>query len=150
MLADEDWAFMLDYFGLTDNGFRYPPRYNIAPTQNVMAVISDGKERRAGLLRWGLIPEWSETEATSFNTFNARVETLLVAPSFRNLISRKRCVIVADGLYECTARAKSHTGSDSRSRKCSAWRDCGVCGGNQTERGKSIPAQLSHANRICS
>ncbi len=99
-MAYEDWSFMMDYFELTDYGFRYPPRYNIAPTQKVMAVISDGRERRAGLLRWGLIPEWSETETTTFNTFNARSETLLVAPSFRNLVSRKRCVIVADGIYE--------------------------------------------------
>jgi putative SOS response-associated peptidase YedK len=91
---------MLDYFGLTDNGFRYPPRYNIAPSQQAPAIISDGKERRIGLLKWGLLPSWSKTEKTSFGTINARAETLLVAPSFRNLVSRKRCIIPADGFYE--------------------------------------------------
>jgi putative SOS response-associated peptidase YedK len=45
-MAYEDWDFMMDYFGLTNTGFRYPPQYNIAPTQKVRAIISDGKERR--------------------------------------------------------------------------------------------------------
>ncbi len=91
---------MLDYFGVTGTGFRYPARFNIAPAQQLPAIISDGKQRRIGLLKWGLLPSWSETETTSFNIFNKRAETLLVAPSFRNLVSRKRCLIVADGLYE--------------------------------------------------
>ncbi|GMA50106.1 DUF159 family protein [Alicyclobacillus contaminans] len=100
MAYEGDWSAIIEYFRLTDNGFRYPPRYNIAPTQNVMAIISDGNERRAGMLRWGLIPRWSETEKTSFSTFNARAERLATAPSFRHLIARRRCVVVADGIYE--------------------------------------------------
>jgi putative SOS response-associated peptidase YedK len=99
-MAYEDWSAVLEYFGVIDNGFRYPPRYNIAPTQQVPAIISDGKQRRIGLLKWGLVPYWSETEKTSFSTINARAETLLVAPSFRHLVSRKRCIIPADGFYE--------------------------------------------------
>jgi putative SOS response-associated peptidase YedK len=98
--ANEDWAFMLDYFGVPDTGFRFPPQYNIAPSQKVPAIISDGRKRRIGLLKWGLVPSWAEKEMASFVTINARVETLLVKPSYRNLVSRKRCIIPADGLFE--------------------------------------------------
>jgi putative SOS response-associated peptidase YedK len=98
--ANEDWGFMLDYFGVPDTGFRYPAQYNIAPSQKVPAIISDGHERRIGLLKWGIIPSWSEKENTTLSTFNARVETLLVKPTFKDLVSRKRCIVPADGLYE--------------------------------------------------
>ncbi len=68
----EDWSEVLEYFGITDNGFRIPPRYNIAPAQDVVAIISDGHERRIGMLRWRLIPTWLKTANTRFKTFNAR------------------------------------------------------------------------------
>jgi putative SOS response-associated peptidase YedK len=99
-LAYEDFEWMYEYFHVEDNGFRYPPRYNIAPGQDVVAIISDGQKRRMGLLKWGLIPSWSQTGKTRFKTFNARAETLLVKPTFKHLVSRKRCLIPADGFFE--------------------------------------------------
>lgn len=91
---------MLDYFGVSDTGFRFPPQYNIAPTQKVPAIISDGRKRRIGLLKWGLLPSWVGKQMTNFELINARAETLLVRPAYKNLVSRKRCIIPADGLYE--------------------------------------------------
>lgn len=78
----------------------YRPRYNIAPTQQVIAVIHDGARRRAGTLRWGLIPHWAKDISIGSKLINARSETLLEKPAFRESFLRKRCLIPADGFYE--------------------------------------------------
>lgn len=78
----------------------YRPRYNIAPTQQVFAIIHDGTKRRAGTLRWGLIPHWAKELGIGSNMINARSETLLDKPAFRVPFLRKRCLIPADGFYE--------------------------------------------------
>ena len=78
----------------------YLPRYNIAPTQPVLAVISDGKSNRIGYLRWGLIPSWAKDEKIGNKLINARAETLTEKPSFRESVRKRRCLIVADGFYE--------------------------------------------------
>jgi len=43
------------------------PRYNIAPGQNVVSLINDGTKYRVGLLKWGLVPEWSKTKKVDIN-----------------------------------------------------------------------------------
>lgn len=78
----------------------YRPRYNIAPTQQVVAIIHDGTRRRAGTLRWGLIPHWAKDISIGSKLINARSETLLEKPAFRESFLRKRCLIPADGFYE--------------------------------------------------
>lgn len=78
----------------------HKPRYNIAPAQMIPAVIHDGKNNRLGQLRWGLTPSWAKDESMASKMINARSETLLERPSFRNLVYRKRCVIPADSFYE--------------------------------------------------
>lgn len=76
------------------------PRFNIAPTQNIFAVIHDGEKNRGGSLRWGLIPSWASDEKIGQRMINARAETLAEKPAFRKLIKRKRCIIPTDGFYE--------------------------------------------------
>ncbi len=73
------------------------PRYNIAPSQSVPAIIND---RGLGVreLRWGLIPFWSKNKSTSL--INARAETVDEKPSFRQSFAKRRCLIPADGFYE--------------------------------------------------
>lgn len=78
----------------------YHPNYNIAPSQQVLAVIHDGKNRRAGYLRWGLVPSWAKDEKIGNKMINARSETAHVKPSFRNLMARRRCLVIADSFYE--------------------------------------------------
>lgn len=73
------------------------PRYNIAPSQSVLAIIDRGAEREAAFLQWGLIPSWSK-EAKGF--INARCETIEEKPSFSESLQSRRCLIPADGFYE--------------------------------------------------
>lgn len=74
-------------------------RYNIAPSQPV-AIVSNAAERRLELFRWGLIPSWAKDPAIGSRMINARSETLLEKPSFRQAFQQRRCLIVADGFYE--------------------------------------------------
>jgi len=73
------------------------PRYNIAPSQSVFAIIQHNGEPEAVFLQWGLIPSWSK-EPKGF--INARAETLEEKPSFTESFQRRRCLIPADGFYE--------------------------------------------------
>jgi putative SOS response-associated peptidase YedK len=75
-------------------------RYNVAPTQNVIAIIHDGQKYRAGTLKWGLIPSFAKDEKSAFQMINAKAETIDEKVSFKNLIQSKRCLIVADSFYE--------------------------------------------------
>jgi putative SOS response-associated peptidase YedK len=91
---------MLRYFaGLPAVPFHLP-RYNVAPTQMVPAVVNDGGRNRLGLLKWGLIPPWAEDEKVGSRMINARAETLEERPAYRDAYRRKRCLIPADGFYE--------------------------------------------------
>jgi putative SOS response-associated peptidase YedK len=75
------------------------PRYNIAPTQEVVSVMRNGASHLAWL-RWGLIPSWAKDESIGSRMINARAETLTEKPSFKGILRSKRCLIVADGFYE--------------------------------------------------
>lgn len=84
------------------------PRYNIAPTQQVVAIIKNGTAHLS-LLRWGLIPSWAKDEAIGSRMINARAETLAEKPSFKHLLRRRRCLVIADGFYEWKAEGKEKT-----------------------------------------
>ena len=49
-------------YNLTFSGVNLKPRYNIAPSQDVLAVRShpETRERTDDMLRWGLIPFWAK------------------------------------------------------------------------------------------
>jgi putative SOS response-associated peptidase YedK len=84
------------------------PRYNIAPTQEVIAIRNNGAAHLA-LLRWGLIPAWAKDESIGSRMINARAETLAEKPSFKNLLRNRRCLVVANGFYEWRAEGKAKT-----------------------------------------
>ena len=85
------------------------PHYNIAPSQQVLSVMNDGKENRAEFLRWGLIPSWAKDEAIGNRMINARAETLAEKPSFKRALQKRRCLVIADGFYEWKAEGKKKT-----------------------------------------
>ncbi|MCB1045432.1 MAG: SOS response-associated peptidase [Acidobacteria bacterium] len=81
------------------------PRYNIAPTQDVLAVVHD-PEPQARALRWGLIPSWAKDTKHASRTINARGESLSEKPSFRQAFKKRRCLIPANGFYEWVRNEK--------------------------------------------
>ncbi|WEK54763.1 MAG: SOS response-associated peptidase [Candidatus Cohnella colombiensis] len=91
---------MLRYMSELPTNRYHTPRYNVAPMQQVLAVVHDGKRNRLGELRWGLVPAWASDDRLGSKMINARAETILEKASFRTLIGRKRAIIPADGFYE--------------------------------------------------
>jgi putative SOS response-associated peptidase YedK len=78
----------------------FPPRYNVAPTQPVPIVRLSEGVRSFALVRWGLIPAWVKDPRTFSLIINARGESVLERPAFRNAMQRRRCLFPADGFYE--------------------------------------------------
>ncbi|GAA0366839.1 SOS response-associated peptidase [Bacillus horti] len=76
------------------------PSYNIAPSQQLLAVVNDGKQNRMGFLKWGLVPYWAKDASLGHKLINARVETLASKPSFAEAYKKRRCIIIASGFYE--------------------------------------------------
>ena len=75
-------------------------RYNIAPTQDVLAVREGGDGREATYLKWGLVPSWAKDTSMGARLINARSETVTEKPAFRQAFTQRRCVIPSDGFYE--------------------------------------------------
>lgn len=80
------------------------PRYNIAPSQNVLAITQSESLRDISSFVWGLIPSWSK-EPKGF--INARAESLEDRPSFSESFQERRCLIPADGFYEWKRAGKT-------------------------------------------
>lgn len=78
----------------------FPPRYNVAPTQPIPIVRLHEGKRQFALVRWGLIPAWVKDPKTFSLVLQARSDTVLDKPSFKNAMKRRRCLIPADGFYE--------------------------------------------------
>jgi len=75
-------------------------RYNVAPGDDVVAVVMREGAPTGALLRWGLVPPWAEDPRVGFKMINARAETVADKPAYRGPFQRGRCLIVADGFYE--------------------------------------------------
>ena len=76
-----------------------PPRYNIAPTQPILAIANDAPDKY-DFFFWGLVPPWAKDTSVGARMINARGETLGERPAFRKAYRRRRCLIPADGFYE--------------------------------------------------
>jgi putative SOS response-associated peptidase YedK len=77
-------------------------RYNVAPTEEVLAIVSPKSEPEARLLRWGLIPPWAEDLKGAYKMINAKLETVASRPAYRALVPNgaRRALQIADGYYE--------------------------------------------------
>jgi putative SOS response-associated peptidase YedK len=98
-----DPADLQEVFGEYTFPERFEPRFNIAPSQPVLAIPNTGRNT-ADFFRWGLIPSWAKDPAIANKLINARGETLGEKPSFRGGFKYKRCLIPADGFYEWKAQ----------------------------------------------
>src|SRR5687768_6153489 len=80
-----------------------PPRYNVAPAQDIFAVVRDKQAPEAGVVktfRWGLVPSWAKDESIGSRMINARCETVTEKGSFARALAKRRCLIPADAFYE--------------------------------------------------
>ena len=91
---------LADRFDFRPTELTFLPRFNIAPTQQVVTVINDGPENQAQLMKWGLIPFWAKDPSIGNRMINARAETVAEKPAFRQSFQKRRCLVIADGFYE--------------------------------------------------
>ena len=75
---------------------------NFAPTMEMPIVV----ESQVVKMRWGLIPSWSQDKSFANKLINARGETLLEKPSFKNLVNAQRCIVTSNGFYEWNSQTK--------------------------------------------
>ena len=81
------------------------PRYNVAPEQDILTVgVGEKGRRELSLMSWGLIPHWSKD---GHRFINARAETLIEKPSFRESFKKRRCLIPATGFYEWSEQGRT-------------------------------------------
>jgi len=76
------------------------PRFNVAPTQPVAVLRAAHGQRAVAMLRWGLVPAWSQGPDARYAMHNARREGLADKPAYRTPLRRRRCLVPADGWYE--------------------------------------------------
>ena len=75
------------------------PNYNVAPT-HAMPVITNEDQQHFRAYRWGLIPFWAKDRKLGYKMINARIETLFEKSTFKKAVSKRRCLVPADGFYE--------------------------------------------------
>lgn len=90
------------FFDVELGDLRPPPRFNIAPTQQIAAIrrTRDDARPRLVMLRWGLVPRWAKDLSFGARTVNARAESAAEKPAFRDALRRRRCLVPANGFYE--------------------------------------------------
>lgn len=78
------------------------PRFNVAPTQQILAARADGGCYVAEGMRWGFQPTWMrdpKQPRPSMPGWRGWVDSKL----FRGALARHRCLIPVDGFYEWKA-----------------------------------------------
>lgn len=84
----------------TDN--ELPFSYNVAPTENALCIVSKEAKISAIQMRWGFIPWYSHisTGKKPSLLINARAETILEKPAFKQAVQYRRCVLIMSGFFE--------------------------------------------------
>ena len=103
-LAGPDPSVLRERFALGER-VEVRRRFNVAPGDDVVAVTTSREGApRGDVLRWGLVPHWTDDPRTGFKMINARAETLDQRPAYREAFAGRRCLVLADGFYEWERR----------------------------------------------
>ena len=95
-----------DHFQLQEP-LPFTPRYNIAPSQEILAVGQTREgQRKAAWLRWGLVPHWAKDDKVGYKMINARAETIFTKPAYKAPAKRHRCLVPASCFFEWQRTAK--------------------------------------------
>lgn len=97
-----------DRFTILKRDWEPRSRFNIAPSQDIPVILSEGSGNTHTLtmMHWGLIPSWSKNPSEGHHPINARSETLTERPMFRKLLVGRRCLIPASGFFEWKTTGK--------------------------------------------
>jgi putative SOS response-associated peptidase YedK len=91
---------LLDLFPIDECRTVVTGSYNIAPSQEILAIVRQDKKNCLEKLYWGLVPFWAKDISMGARMINARAETVHSKPSFRHAFKQRRCLILSDGFYE--------------------------------------------------
>lgn len=96
------WDEMFESYSLISPALNLAPRFNIAPTQPIVAITAsrESEGNAATFFQWGLVPSWAKDLTIGAKMINARAETVAEKPAFRAAFRRRRCLIPASGFYE--------------------------------------------------
>lgn len=92
-------SFLAKHFNIDESNDFLLPRYNVSPSQKVIAVIYDGFKFRVGEMTWNY-------QNRSYTFINARSETIDQKQSFKESFYKRRCLMIADGFYEWDQQSK--------------------------------------------
>jgi putative SOS response-associated peptidase YedK len=95
---------LIEQFLIDEVVDEWGPRFNVAPSQMVLSLISSKGKRRAGPIQWGLVPFWVKDQRKWKRLINARSESLEEKSSFKHLLDKRRTAILADSFYEWERR----------------------------------------------
>jgi len=84
--------------------FVVKPRYNLAPSEMAPAIVQEGGDKRLEFMTWGLTRQWNKDKPPHF-IINLKAEKLAAGP-FKSVLTKRRCLIPADGFYEWKADTK--------------------------------------------
>jgi putative SOS response-associated peptidase YedK len=95
-------AELESYFPIDRTACEVAANFNVAPSQEVLAIVCREGANVLEKLHWGLVPFWAKDRSIGNRLINARSESAAQKPSFRSAFKRRRCLILADGFYEWT------------------------------------------------
>jgi putative SOS response-associated peptidase YedK len=88
------------YFGTEAPEALLEASYNVAPTNDVYAVLEDGSTRHLDAFHWGLVPRWAKDPKIGSRMINARAESLATSNAFKSAFQKRRCIVPVTGFYE--------------------------------------------------
>lgn len=99
LVADEGEVRLRFNVGIYDELYR--PRYNCAPSQS-LPLICNKQAEVLHYARWGLLPSWTKTISKALKPINARAETLIDKPFYKDAFLQRRCLVSASAYFEWT------------------------------------------------
>lgn len=91
------------YFDAALGETSLPANYNVAPTNDVYAIVDTPEGRRLEVFHWGLVPVWAKDIKVGNRMINARAETVATSTAYKSAFRKKRCLVPLDGFYEWKA-----------------------------------------------
>ena len=91
---------LLAHFPIDVADVEVTPNYNVAPTQEILAISRHKDKNHLLKYHWGLVPFWAKDLSIGNKLINARSETVATKPSFRTAFKERRCLIPSNGFYE--------------------------------------------------